>query len=91
MVWDQRDPFDGEDEPPVTVTWPWPAATATVTDAFGQAQTAEGRDGQIRLPVSRHPRLRRGMTSWPRDKGPGRAGRASILSRHMAARAVVFS
>ena len=30
------DPFDGEDEPPVTLTWPWPAATATVTDAFGR-------------------------------------------------------
>jgi hypothetical protein len=36
----------------VTVTWPWPAATATITDVFGQAQTRQGRDGQIELPVS---------------------------------------
>ena len=35
-----------------TITWPWPAATATITDVFGQAQTVQGRDGQIRLPVS---------------------------------------
>jgi hypothetical protein len=52
VLWDHRDTFGGEDEPPVTVTWPWPAATATVTDVFGQAQTVQGRDGQIRLPVS---------------------------------------
>ena len=32
--------------------WPWHADTATVTDAFGQVQTVQGRDGQIRLPVS---------------------------------------
>ena len=52
MLWDHRDTFAGEDEPPVTVTWPWHAATATITDAFGQVQTVQGRDGQIRLPVS---------------------------------------
>ena len=27
VVWDHRDPFDGEDEPPAEVTWPWPAAS----------------------------------------------------------------
>ncbi len=52
VLWDHRDPFDGEDEPPVTLTWPWPAATATVTDAFGRRQIAEPRDGQLRLAVS---------------------------------------
>ena len=52
VLWDHRDTFGGEDEPPVTVTWPWPAAAATVTDVFGQAQTAQARDGQIELPVS---------------------------------------
>ena len=36
VIWDHRDPFDGEDEPPVEVTWPWPAASATVTDVFGR-------------------------------------------------------
>ncbi|HSS89209.1 MAG TPA: hypothetical protein VLL69_07820 [Streptosporangiaceae bacterium] len=52
VLWDHRDTFGGEDESPVTITWPWPAATATVTDVFGQAQTVQGGDGQIRLPVS---------------------------------------
>src|SRR6266566_4645070 len=52
VLWDHRDTFAGEDEPPVTITWPWPAAAATITDVFGQAQTVQGRDGQIRLPVS---------------------------------------
>ena len=52
VVWDHRDPFDGEDEPPAEVTWPWPAAAATVTDVFGRTRTARCQDGQIRLPVS---------------------------------------
>jgi hypothetical protein len=52
VLWDHRDTFAGEDEPPVTITWPWQAAAATITDVFGQAQTVQGRDGQIRLPVS---------------------------------------
>jgi hypothetical protein len=46
---EHRDAFGGEDEPPVTITWPWPA---TITDVFGQTRTVHGRDGQIRLPVS---------------------------------------
>ena len=52
VIWDHRDPFDGEDEPPVEVTWPWPEATATLTDVFGRTWTARHQDGQIRLPVS---------------------------------------
>jgi hypothetical protein len=52
---DHRDAFGGEDEPPVTLTWPWPAATATTTDVFGQTQTIRSRNGQIRLPVSLTP------------------------------------
>jgi hypothetical protein len=52
VVWDHRDPFDGEDESPIEVTWPWPASTATVTDVFGRTWTARCQDGQIRLAVS---------------------------------------
>jgi hypothetical protein len=52
VLWDHRDPFDGEDEPPVEVTWPWPAPAATVTDVFGRTWTVSGEDHQIRLPVS---------------------------------------
>jgi hypothetical protein len=52
VIWDHRDPFDGEDEPSADVAWPWPAAAATVTDVFGRTQTTQCQDGQIRLPVS---------------------------------------
>ena len=38
VVWDQRDAFDGEDEPPVALDWPWPAAPPVAVDALGQAQ-----------------------------------------------------
>ena len=37
VVWDQRDAFDGEDEPPVAFDWTWPAARAIAVDALGQA------------------------------------------------------
>jgi hypothetical protein len=52
VVWDHRDPFDGEDEPPADLSWPWPADTAAVTDVFGHAWTAQCHAGQITLPVS---------------------------------------
>ncbi|HEY1639524.1 MAG TPA: hypothetical protein VGG35_02450 [Streptosporangiaceae bacterium] len=55
IVWDQRDVFDGEDEPPVTVSWPWPAGTATVTDVFGAASTVPVRDGLLSLAVTDTP------------------------------------
>jgi len=55
VLWDHRDAFRGEDEPPVTVTWPWAAATATVSDVFGRTRTVHGRGGRIRLPVSGTP------------------------------------
>jgi hypothetical protein len=37
VVWEQRDPFHGDDEPPVAFDWAWPAARATAVDALGQA------------------------------------------------------
>jgi hypothetical protein len=55
VLWDHRDPFDGEDEPPVEVTWPWSAATATVTDVFGRTWTATSQAGRIRLLVAADP------------------------------------
>jgi len=57
VLWDQRDTFTGEDEPPVAVSWPWPAATATVTDAFGQRHVVRSADGRIGLRVSDTPLL----------------------------------
>ena len=55
VVWEQRDPFDGEDEPPVAFDWPWPAARAAAVDALGQAQPAEVLDGRVTLEVSLTP------------------------------------
>jgi hypothetical protein len=57
VVWDQRDSFSGEDQPPVPFDWPWPAAGATAVDAFGRAQPAEPGDGRLRLQVSDTPLL----------------------------------
>jgi hypothetical protein len=56
-VWEARDSFDGEDEPPVGFRWPWPAATASAVDALGQDQPAEVRDGGVELAVSITPLL----------------------------------
>jgi hypothetical protein len=55
VVWDQRDPFAGEDEPPVAFDWPWPAARAIAVDALGQAQPAQVLDGRVKLQVSLTP------------------------------------
>jgi len=55
VLWDHGEAFGGENEPPVTVTWPWPTAAASVTDAFGQTRTVRAGDGQLRLPVSDTP------------------------------------
>jgi hypothetical protein len=52
VAWEQRDSFDGEDEPPVAFSWPWPAARAGAVDALGQAQPAEVVDGRVALQVS---------------------------------------
>ena len=52
VVWDHRDSFSGEDDPPVPFDWPWPATRATATDAFGRLGPAEVLDGRVRLRVS---------------------------------------
>ena len=57
VVWDQRDPFTGEDDPPVAFDWPWPEARVAAVDASGQAQPAEVGDGRVHLQVSITPLL----------------------------------
>jgi len=52
VVWNQRDSFHGEDEPPIAFDWPWPAAQAKAVDALGQAQPAAAHDGRVHLHVS---------------------------------------
>jgi len=55
VTWEQRDSFDGEDEPPVAFSWPWPAARASAVDALGQPQPTEVVDGRVALLVSSNP------------------------------------
>jgi hypothetical protein len=55
VMWQQRDSFYGEDEPPVPFEWPWPSSSATAIDALGQIQPVEVRDGRVRLHVSLTP------------------------------------
>jgi hypothetical protein len=57
VMWEQRDSFTGEDQPPVAFDWSWPAAEATAVDAFGRAQPAGAADGRLRLQVSDTPLL----------------------------------
>lgn len=52
VLWDQRDPFDGENEPPVTVRLPWSAPGATAIDALGAAQGVRLDGDHLRLAVS---------------------------------------
>jgi hypothetical protein len=55
VLWDHRDAFSGEDEPPAAISVPWQAATCMVTDAFGAERVECPGDGQIELPVSATP------------------------------------
>lgn len=55
VVWDHRDSFTGEDEPPITLTYPWQSTRANTIDALGQTQPAELHDGQITLPLTNTP------------------------------------
>jgi hypothetical protein len=57
VVWDRRDTFDGEDEPPVPVSLPWPAPAATAVDAFGGRHAVEVGARRVRLLVSDTPVL----------------------------------
>jgi hypothetical protein len=70
VLWDHRDAFTGEADPPVPVAWPGSAPTATATDALGDAQDAEVGGGRVELNVSLTP-----VFVPLRRKGDRRAGR----------------
>jgi hypothetical protein len=55
VLWDQRDAFDGECEPPRSVALEWSAAAARAVDALGSPQPAEVCAGRLRLQVSDTP------------------------------------
>jgi hypothetical protein len=55
VVWDQRDWFDGEDEPPTAVCLPWSADSARAVDAFGRPQSVEVSNDQVHVAVADTP------------------------------------
>lgn len=55
VLWDQRDTFDGEDQPPVPVSVPWADPDATAVDAFGAAHHVEVCDGRLHTAVTDTP------------------------------------
>ncbi|GLV53465.1 hypothetical protein KDH_03190 [Dictyobacter sp. S3.2.2.5] len=52
IIWERRDTFSGEDEPPIPFTWAWPTPQARASDVFGQQVSVQVQDGQIHLPIS---------------------------------------
>jgi hypothetical protein len=55
VVWEQRDPFTGEDAPPVPFAWPWSAKHAHAVDALGTKVPVTVEAGRLRLSVSLTP------------------------------------
>jgi hypothetical protein len=52
VLWDERDAFDGEQQPAIDVSLPWPSARVRIVDALGNEAIAAVRDGALTLPVS---------------------------------------
>jgi hypothetical protein len=52
VIWDRREAFGGEDQPPVAFDLEWRAPGAKAADALGEAQPVTVTGGRIRLQVS---------------------------------------
>jgi hypothetical protein len=57
VVWERRDPFKGEEEPPMRFAWKWPYPAARATDALGNGVRAELREGKLNVEVGATPIL----------------------------------
>jgi hypothetical protein len=55
VLWERRDPFDGEDAAPTRLEWKWHERTAYAVDAFGSAATLVAHDGAVSLSLSDTP------------------------------------
>jgi hypothetical protein len=55
VLWERREAFDGETQPPDPIEWPWPDSSATVVDAFGVAVAYEVENGHIKLSITDTP------------------------------------
>lgn len=52
VVWERRDAFLGEDEPPIPFSWPWSTPQARAMDVFGDAVQTRVDNGHLHLSVS---------------------------------------
>lgn len=57
VLWDHRDTYAGEDQPPVEVSVPWAAPGAVAVDAFGAHQQVDVHDGVLRVALTDTPVL----------------------------------
>jgi hypothetical protein len=55
VVWERRDTFSGEDEPPTPVAWKWSASQARAWDVFGESISTRVYDAHLHLAVSLTP------------------------------------
>jgi hypothetical protein len=55
VVWERRDTFAGEADPPVGVDLPWSSSDAHAVDAFGQPRTTTLHLGRLHLEVTDTP------------------------------------
>jgi hypothetical protein len=55
VVWDDRDVFTGEDQPPVAFQRAWPHPAAEATDALGRRPPVRVLDGRLELEVADTP------------------------------------
>jgi len=55
VLWDQRDAFDGECQPPRDLALDWPAAGASAVDVFGAFAPVEVRSHTLRLSLTDTP------------------------------------
>lgn len=57
VVWERRDAFKGEDEPPMPLAWNSPYTKARAVDAFGKGVPTEQGNGKLKLEVGATPIL----------------------------------
>ena len=55
VLWDQRDAFDGEDQPAVPVAVAWTASAASAVDVFGTPREVEVTGGELRTMLTDTP------------------------------------
>ena len=55
IIWERRDLFSGEDQPPSSIELTLPYEEVTVTDVFGVVTRKRGEEGMVHLGVTDTP------------------------------------